>query len=103
MVAGPSKAKSHRIENSALGNLRASLKDEVWEMKRLLLESQRKTKKLLKPKISENENEENGQGQEYARRLHRFLLNFVNGFTLCISRTNYVCTDGAVYRLFVGN
>ena len=55
MVAGPSSAKSPRIENSIFENLRASLKDEITsEIKTLLVESQKKILKLLKPKTNES-------------------------------------------------
>ena len=62
-VAGPSKPKSPRIENSLLENLRASLKEEITsEIKNLLIESQREMLKLLKPEtrgnIRENTEEE---------------------------------------------
>ena len=50
-VAGPSRPKSPRIENSLLENLRASLKDEITsEIKNLLIESQKEMLELLKPK-----------------------------------------------------
>ena len=62
-VAGPSKPKSPRIENSLLENLRASLKKEITsEIKNLLIESQKEMLKLLKPEtrgnIRENTEEE---------------------------------------------
>ena len=62
-VAGPSKPKSPRIENSLLENLRASLKEEITsEIKNLLIESQKEMLKLLKPEtrgnIRENTEEE---------------------------------------------
>ena len=54
-VAGLSRSKSHRIENSSLENLRASLKEEITsEIKTLLIESQKEMLKLLKPEIREN-------------------------------------------------
>ena len=54
-VAGPSRSKSPRIENSSLENLRASLKQEITsEIKTLLIESQKEMLKLLKPEIREN-------------------------------------------------
>ena len=53
-VAGPSRSKSPRIENSSLENLRASLKEEITsEIKTLLIESQKEILKLLKPDIRE--------------------------------------------------
>ena len=53
-VAGPSRSKSPRIENSSLENLRASLKEKITsEIKTLLIESQKEMLKLLKPEIRE--------------------------------------------------
>ena len=63
-VAGPSKPKSPRIENSLLESLReSSLKKEITsEIKNLLVESQKELLKLLKPEtrsnIRENSEEE---------------------------------------------
>ena len=54
-VAGPSRPKSPRIENSSLESLRASLKEEITsEIKNLLLESQREMLKLLRSETGEN-------------------------------------------------
>ena len=54
-VAGPSKPKSPRIENSLLESLRASLKEEITsKIKNLLVESQKEMLKLLKPETREN-------------------------------------------------
>ena len=54
-VAGPSKPKSPRVENSFLESLRASLKEEITsEIKNLLVESQKEMLKLLKPEAREN-------------------------------------------------
>ena len=63
VVAGPSRPKSPRIENSLLESLRASLKEEITsEIKNLLVESQKEMLKLLKPEtrgsIRENTEEE---------------------------------------------
>ena len=53
-VAGPSRPKSPRIENSLLESLRASLKEEITsEIQSLLMESQKEMLKLLKPKTGE--------------------------------------------------
>ena len=53
-VAGPSRPKSPRIENSLLEKLGASLKEEITsEIKNLLIESQ-KMLELLRPKTREN-------------------------------------------------
>ena len=50
-IAGPSRPKSPRIENSLLENLRASLKEEITsEIKNLLIEPQKEMLELLKPK-----------------------------------------------------
>ena len=62
-VAGPSKPKSPRIENSLLESLRVSLKEEITsEIRTLLIESQKEMLKLLKPEtrgtIRENTGEE---------------------------------------------
>ena len=62
-VAGPSKPKSPRIENSLLESLRTSLKEEITsEIKNLLIESQKEMLKLLKPEtrgtFRENSEEE---------------------------------------------
>ena len=60
VVAGPSRAKSPRIENSAFESLRASLKEEITSaIKSLLSESQKALLILLKPKTGENVCEEN--------------------------------------------
>ena len=54
-VAGPSRPKSPRIENSLLENLRASMKEKITsEIKNLLIESQKEMLKLLKPETREN-------------------------------------------------
>ena len=54
-VAGPSRPKSPRIENSLLESLRVSLKEEITsEIKNLLIESQKEMLKLLKTETREN-------------------------------------------------
>ena len=54
-VAGPSRPKSPRIENSLLESLRAPLKEEkTSEVKNLLIQSQKEMLKLLKPETREN-------------------------------------------------
>ena len=66
-LAGPSKPKSPRIENSLLESLRASLKEEITsEIKSLLVESQKELLKLLKPETRSNirENSEEEVGEE---------------------------------------
>ena len=54
-VAGLSRPKFPRIENSLLESLKASLKEDITsELKSHLVESQKEMLKLLKPKIGEN-------------------------------------------------
>ena len=54
-VAGLSRPKSPRIENSFLEDLRASLKEEITsEIKNLLIESQKEMLELLRPETREN-------------------------------------------------
>ena len=54
-VAGPSRPKLPRIENSFLEDLRASLKEEITsEIKNLLIESQKEMLELLRPETREN-------------------------------------------------
>ena len=60
LVAGPSTAKSPRIENSILEGLRVSLKEEITSKFRgFLAESQKELLKLLKPKANENVRDQN--------------------------------------------
>ena len=54
-LAGPSKSKSPRVENSALESLRTTLREEITsEVKILLIESQKELLKLLKPETKES-------------------------------------------------
>ena len=54
-LAGPSRPKSPRVENSLLESIRSSLKEEITsEIKTLLLESQKEMLKLLRPETREN-------------------------------------------------
>ena len=54
-VAGPSRPKSPRVESSFLEILRASLEEEItFEIKNLLVESQKEMLRLLKPETREN-------------------------------------------------
>ena len=54
LIAGPSSAKSPRIEGSILEELRSSLKEEITsEIKSLLVESQKDFLKLLKSEQNE--------------------------------------------------
>ena len=55
VVAGPSKPKSPRVENSVLESLRVSLKEEITsEIKSLPMESQREMLKLLRSETEAN-------------------------------------------------
>ena len=66
---GPSRPKSHRIENSLLESLRASLKEEITsEIRSLLIESQKEMLKLLKPKTGENMRENTEEETENETR-----------------------------------
>ena len=68
-VAGASRPKSPRIENSLLENLRASLKEEITsEIKNLLVESQKEMLKLLKPEIRGSIRENTGEEVEEETR-----------------------------------
>ena len=63
-VAGPSKPKYPRIENSLLESLRVSLKEEITsEIKSLLVESQKELLKLLKPETRSNIIKLRGRGR----------------------------------------
>ena len=54
-LAGPSRPKSPRVENSLLESIRSSLNEEITsEIKTLLLESQKEMLKLLRPETREN-------------------------------------------------
>ena len=54
-LAGPSRPKSPRVENSFLESIRSSLKEEITsEIKTLLLESQKEMLKLLRSETREN-------------------------------------------------
>ena len=69
MIAGPSRPKSPRIENSALESLRASLREKITsEIKELPMESQRELVRMLKPKTKARENEENEQALQSESR-----------------------------------
>ena len=68
-VAASSSAKFPKIEKSALGNLRDSLREEITsEIKTFLLESQKEMMKLLKPKTGENVREEDESDPENETR-----------------------------------
>ena len=54
-LAGPSRSKSPRVEDSLLESRRSSLKEEITsEIRTLLLESQKEMLKLLRPETREN-------------------------------------------------
>ena len=54
-LAGPSRPKSPRVEDSLLESIRSSLKEEITcEIRTLLLESQKEMLKLLRPETREN-------------------------------------------------
>ena len=68
-IAGPSRPKSLRVENSLLESLRASLKEEITsEIKSLLIESQKEMLKLLKPRTGENMRENTEEEMESETR-----------------------------------
>ena len=59
LVVGPSRTKSHMMENSTLESESFFKKKEITsEIKGMLIQSQKEVLKLLKPKTRENENEE---------------------------------------------
>ena len=58
-LAGPSRPKSPRVENSFLESIRSSLKEEITsEIRALLLESQKEMLKLLRYETKENARDE---------------------------------------------
>ena len=58
-LAGPSRPKSPRVENSFLESIRSSLKEEITsEIRTLLLESQKEMLKLLRSETKENARDE---------------------------------------------
>ena len=64
MTAGPSRPKSHRIENSEMEKMRASLKRKITsEIENSLVEPQRDLIKLLKHKNEESTTENLGPPQ----------------------------------------
>ena len=68
-VAGPSRPKPPRFENSFLESLRGSLKEEITsEIKNLLVESQKEMLKLLKPETRENVRESTEEETENQTR-----------------------------------
>ena len=68
-IAGPSSAKSPRVENNFLESLRTSLKDEITsDVRNLIIESQKEMLKLLRPKTGENVRENIGEEQDNENR-----------------------------------
>ena len=68
-IAGPSSAKSPRVENSLLESLSASLKEKInSEIKNLFVESQKEMLGLLKPKTGENVRENGNEEPENETR-----------------------------------
>ena len=58
-LAGPSRPKSPRVENSFLESIRSSLKEEITsEIRALLIESQKEMLKLLRSETKENARDE---------------------------------------------
>ena len=97
-VAGPSKPKSPRIENSLLESLRTSLKEEITsEIKNLLIESQKEMLKLLKPETrgtfrenSEEEVEEETRSFYTPTKSVR-ISSIQNDPMICRNRVPHVC------------
>ena len=89
--AGPSGAKSPRIENSTIERLRASFKDEITsELKNLLVESQKEILKLLKPKTGANVREELEEDTENESRSFYAPTKFVR---ISSTRNNDPCSS----------
>ena len=95
-IAGPSRPKSPRIENSFLESLRASLKEEnTSEIKSLLVESQREMLKLLKPKTGENvreniEEETENETRNFCTPTKSVRINSTQNDDPSVSRNIYV-------------
>ena len=95
-IAGPSRPKSARIENSFLENLRASLKEEItFEIKSLHVESQREMLKILKPKTGENvreniEEETENETRNFYTPTKSVRINSTQNDDPSTSRNNYV-------------
>ena len=69
MTAGPSMAKSPRIENRTLESLRPSLTEEITSViKSLLLESQREMLRILKLETKKNVREQGENAPENETR-----------------------------------
>ena len=100
-VAGPSKPKSPRIEDSSSESLRASLKEEnTSEIKNLLIESQQEMLKLLKPETRENvrentEEETENETRSFYKPTNSVMINSSQNNDPCSSRNKVtgVLTD----------
>ena len=94
LIAGPSSAKSPRIENSALEELRASLKDEITsEIKGLLAESHKDLLKLLKHKSNESirsqdENHPENESREFHTPTRSVRINSTSNDDATASRNS---------------
>ena len=98
-IAGPSRPKSPRIENSFIESLRPSLKEEkTSEIKRLLVESQREMMKLLKPKTGENvrekiEEETENETRNFCTPTKSFRINSTQNDNPSTSRDPLILLD----------
>ena len=95
LIAVPSRAKSSRVENSALESLRASLKEEITsEIMTWLLESQRETLKMLKPETNkkvreQEENASESEPREFYTPTRSVRISSVNGDTNISRNTRF--------------
>ena len=93
-IAGPSRPKTPRIENSFLENLRVSLKEEITsEIKSLLIESQKEMLKLLKPKTGESvreniEEETENETKSFYTPTKSVRINSIQNNDPTVSRNN---------------
>ena len=88
VIAGPSKPKSPRIENSLLESLRASLKEEITsEIRNLLIELQKEMLKLLKPETIENIRDNVDEEAENETRVFTLRQNQSENFLHKTTRT----------------
>ena len=111
-VAGPSRPKCPRIENSFLESLRASSKEEITsEYKNLLVESQKDLLKLLKPETRENVRENTAEETEKETRgfynpTKSVMINSTRNNDPCSSRNTSIfvrapiCTNYKFPRLY---
>ena len=76
LVAGPSRARSPRVEHGSLESLRVTLKEKITsEIKNLLADSQKELLIMLKPKTGEGSDEGGEIPLENERRSFYPLLN----------------------------